>query len=712
MAYRNTYQNIVEYKFSNKDFGSLKIPEPDGWNEDNLKFKRHSKYHGIVSEFSNNLKFKRHSKYHGIVSEFSNNLKFYNEAKDYIINVNDLTGLNSELILTKSFLTDKSTLQNPNTSTFKQSYRGYLDFSTIQIEEHFVTIKFSSSTLSKNYESRGNDDIEIERTTDLKGKTIDKININDMIVHPRAIQYISKFELFLPNKDWNGAVNALYRSTIAIPFGATIIDGNNASSPVQMEIAYNTNKLILNQTFEIDNCIYLDSPIDQDLDIDLDIKIDFYTTGFMGMSIYLMYLKDGASFTPYKITQLGSTILTSPNVPTSISYTGDVKYSINKGDSLCVLINTFSVDAFQGSAISLSFDPNHTSCIITDGDGALMGLTSGMWLRQFFEDLSDKNSRYKRFTISPKDLIESIMNIFNVGFGIKIINGTEIAIMEDLKYFYQQKTIIDLPDMISDVSIKYILPISYSSLEFGYKKPNDAVSLYAESKGLDEPNTINRYTTPLSKVKTKYDKTSFIRADSYGQAFATMKNKLEYGTTDTRYDTDIWILDMKKEGNTFTQKTWQDRFEIKPTGIYSPETATGLWFSPANVMFRHAWWFDACLQKNLNDSIIYSSSLSNSKLKTKLANESEISEDGSFIIGNLPKPRFISSEISFYHNIDDVLLNKIKETTKIDYNGVLTQIPNFYFKVKYLDRDNKHKTGYIKSIEPKTGKWVLYMINN
>ena len=99
-------------------------------------------------------------------------------------------------------------------------------------------------------------------------------------------------------------------------------------------------------------------------------------------------------------------------------------------------------------------------------------------------------------------------------------------------------------------------------------------------------------------------------------------------------------MDLKKgQGEVYEQRKWRDDFEKAPTGIFSPETATNLRFSPFNCLLNHSWFFSNCLLKNSTDYVRYSSSKGNSQLSTKLIGKNEYSENGNIINSELSTAR-------------------------------------------------------------------------
>jgi hypothetical protein len=47
------------------------------------------------------------------------------------------------------------------------------------------------------------------------------------------------------------------------------------------------------------------------------------------------------------------------------------------------------------------------------------------------------------------------------------------------------------------------------------------------------------------------------------------KNLLIISSEDTKYDSDVFLLDLKLENNLLAQRKWQDDFDKAPTGIFS-----------------------------------------------------------------------------------------------------------------------------------------------
>jgi len=139
------------------------------------------------------------------------------------------------------------------------------------------------------------------------------------------------------------------------------------------------------------------------------------------------------------------------------------------------------------------------------------------------------------------------------------------------------------------------------------------------------------------------------------------------------------------------QRKWQDDFSEIPTGIFSPETAGNLRFSPLNNLLRHGWMLAAGLLKYPEDYIRYGSSTANSALKTKLKGKNAYSENGNIINSELTKARFIPEWVEFEHEVNFDVSKKLEGTTLIGGK----EVPNFYGLVEFVNEKNVKEKGFI-----------------
>ena len=339
-----------------------------------------------------------------------------------------------------------------------------------------------------------------------------------------------------------------------------------------------------------------------------------------------------------------------------------------------------------------------------NGFGAFVGASHGFWIRGFDKlpvSTEDSPNLFKPLTTSLKDAIDSCSAVFNVGMGIEEINKKERIRLEHLGYFYNNNVTIRLPNQVKKLKRYESVKHYFSAVEVGYEMGGD----YQEAQGLDEPNGKSNFTTIITKIKETYSKISKYRADSYGKEFARRKPKSLFDSLDTQYDQDIWLQDLKKGiTSVYLERKWQDDFDVIPTGVFAPETATNLRFSPFNIMLRHGWVIASGLAKYPLDYVRYGSSTANSQLKTKLIGGNMYAENGNILNSELGTPRFVPEWVEFEHECTFEIMQMVQGTTIIQGN----EIPNFYGTIEYMVREGQWERGFLFNLKPNgEGKWKL-----
>jgi len=221
--------------------------------------------------------------------------------------------------------------------------------------------------------------------------------------------------------------------------------------------------------------------------------------------------------------------------------------------------------------------------------------------------------------------------------------------------------------------------------------------------GLDEPNIKVDWVTPIRKSSNKFVKTSKIRADDYGLEIARRKPQSLFGNEDTKYDDVNWWLDLKRTvGTSFAQKDYTDRSQddFLPQHIFSPETFKGLFFTPLAMLFRHAWIFRAGLEPYLDRYLKYISSTANSKLVTWREGDTKSrAEDEDILISEIGRSRMLPEIITCKHPAGDDLMAWIIGTTKAEVNGMIEDVPNYYFKFEFKNEDGEVERGYLMNLK-------------
>ena len=730
------YFDRVRYTLSNKNQGSLIIEEPIGWTSDEKELARHEQYHGIVSRFSNSL-------------------KFIGDGKDFIQLVDDIDGINADIEL-------KREEKHPQTDVWTLTYSGYLDLSTKETEGNQISIKFNSGGLEQLLKARESDQIEIDRTTTIDGKTIPEIQPITVALDGRRIFLKSKLEtksndssISLYNESNAGNTR---NQTTGIPF--SII--NKSHEQVQDVLSGNTadeNTGTTGMMFFANADRKRTLIIKVKLNFKFNINQERIDWAFFKVSI--TKFKNGVSYnTPTRIELFNLpniNALNSSNRRTfSVNYNGII--NVESGESLA--IEAYQKADFRASpnaklAIDLTditgdlsieedsfFEKSQTKAILAyetvdrlvtigtnkenafysdflgrtdlgytlDGPGSLIAATHGFWIRQFDKlpiptEVPKVENLFKPLTTSFKDAVNSLDAVWNVGIGIETVGNKERVRLEELSYFYNNNVTIRL-GQVKKVKRSCATEYYYSSLEFGSEKGGT----YEEAMGLDEFNTKSTFTTIINRSKGVYSKTSKYRTDSYAKEFARRKPKLLNDTEDTPYDNDVFLMDLKRGylPSVFEQKKWQDDFEQEPTGVFSPDTATNLRFSPFNCLLRHSWWFGGGFKKYPSDYVRYGSSTANSQLKTKLNGKNQYSENGNIINSELTTARFFPEWIEFEHVCDFDIMQIVEGKTIIQGK----QIMNFYGLVEFVNENNEKEKGFLFNLKPNgKGQWKLLKSN-
>lgn len=749
MSINLTNKNRVYYTLWHKDFGTIKITEPVGWNTYEKEYARNEKYHGVFAKFSNNL-------------------KFVSDGADFIKLIRNNYGVLAQIKLTRHE-------RHPNTDEWFESYSGFLDLMTYVYEKKQVKVKFNDNGIFQKLKSRESEKIEIERTTTLGGRGIPELETE--------IIDIDKRDVFLNSKalQKNDTQYVLSSTSAYYPNNENYINVNKRAITVRTEIDFKENDdfyAILEEDINVlgsisssssyyisgttGNMFIANAQEDKTVNVKLKLRQEIMSVNTSNdpqnknLRLLLLKYNNEESYNFVSETELydfgnpeqyiGSEIYSNENFELNIEQ--GCSYAIVFEQYIDVVIpeegnvfiqSTSSHIFFNSKEFSIEVEEEKVSeatsskvvfakelgerivQILTDKDdafysealtreennqnnGAFNAYAHGHWLRGFDKFPEDESNKYKKLTTSFKDYVENLDVTWNLGLGIEKVGLKDRVRIENTKYFYQDIVTIKLPNKVKNIKRTEANELYYSSLEFGYTKGAE----YEEAMGLDEYNGESSFSTVIDNSKNKYSKKSKYRADSYGILFASEKQKVNFPTEDTGYDKDIFALDLKKVDQTYKLRTWQDDFEQQPTGIYSPDTATNLRLSPFNIMLRHDWMFASGLTKYPQDYIYYSSSTSNSNLSTKLNGNPEYSESGNIQNSALSKPRFVNEWIEFEHVADFDVIQQVEGTTIVDGK----EIYNFYGLVEFINENNEQETGYLFNLKPNgVGKWKLLKSN-
>ena len=746
--FNQAYFDRIKYVLSCKNDNSEKeITEPIGWNNDEKEFARNEEYHGIVTKFSNSL-------------------RFIDNGADYINTIRDLYGINAELKLTKyekNPHTDKwersywgyldlSSWSIENSKVSVKFNSGGLEQLIKSRESEQVEIdRVQSMDGTAIPELTYNEALLDGRRIFLKSKwKVDNIDnsaflgvySDDGNTRSTASGFLFKLlassheqaQSVIPlseGYEGQGSTGMMVLANFDRTRDITIKGSNISLKPTIEESDWSW------AYFEVNLTVY-------ESGIDYIVK-ERHRLLHYGDSDYT-----GALVYNPNLWGINNQTLTIPDFVKNIT--------VDAGDSVGIEIlikadlQNFAtsraryyvqVNEMQGDLIceeDSHFEPSKTKVLLehdlmerltnicanekglfyseyfgrtdlgyaVDGPGALVGVAHGFWIRGFDKlplSTPDKANLFKPLTTSLKDAITSNMAVFNLGLGIEEVNKKERLRLEPLSYFYNNNITIKLPNQVKNVKRSEAVEYYASSVEIGYEKGGS----YEEAQGLDEPNGISNFTTVINRINQAFSKLSSYRADSYGKEFARRKPVLLYDTEDTQYDTDIFFLDLKRSQTaTLLERKWQDDFEIEPTGIFSPDTATNLRFSPFNNLLRHGWVLASGLVKYPLDYIRYGSSSANSQLKTKLIGGNEYAENGNIINSELQRARYIPEWVEFEHECTFEIMKQVQGNTVIQGK----EVTNYYGTVEYINEYGSKEKGFLFNLKPNgKGSWKVLKSN-
>jgi hypothetical protein len=648
---------------------------------------------------------KRSIKSFATFTQYSDDFEFTKEAKTFLDQAFDFKDTEAEVYM-------EEWREHPQTEVLYLYNSSKFNFAQIIINKTFTSIPFKTGGLNQLLKAQLKEKFELERLESINGKVIDALDTKEVALTSRSILLISVLE----NADEES-------STLAISSGARVPNLTAISNDDDENVNDTYGSDQWTGTAGTEHFFYLKSDVSKTINLIVDWDIDITGSGFSTVWFQVAikrYSWNGSTYIDEQTYYYyGSASPNYESVKTFIG-TNNMDITLNVDDSLLMIVSSVGGGTVGGGiyyqtqvynklkvtdteesiredsrtkAILFHEAGEKLMQIITgeknryysefyeSGEFALTGVALGLWIRQFND---------KKIEWSLQDRLKTANVIHNTGYNIEIINNVETLVEEDLKYFFQEATAIVLPDEINNEETFPAKLFYHSSLEFGYKKP-DGDNLYEEAMGLDEFNTRNGYVNNLITTEKKYSKISPDRADSYGKEFARRKLQLNYPEEDTRYDKDKHILDLKPGlGQALEERTHLDDYEIAPTGVYSPDTATGLRLTPARIKKRHEWFFSSILQKHKTEFIRFSNSVNNSELVTKKVGETALAENGDTLNSDLERALFIGQFITFDHRITFDINEQIYGKTEV--NGRM--IPNFYFRVKYKHQ-GKWKFGYL-----------------
>ena len=205
----------------------------------------------------------------------------------------------------------------------------------------------------------------------------------------------------------------------------------------------------------------------------------------------------------------------------------------------------------------------------------------------------------KLFT-SYEYLFDQCRKIFNIGWGFDN-NETELKIAR-IQEFYKSTIVVDV-GLVDKAIFTTAQDLIYGTINVGYNKWEAE-----EYNGLDEMNTERQYRRNIDSNPSELDLMADIISAGYTIEVTRRKNQAETGTSDWRYDDDLFIVNANVvEGNLYAYRG----IDANPDNVYSPNTRMNYALTPARSLMR---WFKsiAAAQPTVtNEQLIFTSGTGN-----------------------------------------------------------------------------------------------------
>jgi hypothetical protein len=246
---------------------------------------------------------------------------------------------------------------------------------------------------------------------------------------------------------------------------------------------------------------------------------------------------------------------------------------------------------------TLEVEPNLRDCL------ERYSVTKGSMLRNVTEP-----SVPQLFT-NYEFMFDQCRKIFNIGWGFNN-NDTELSIA-NIEDFYQSTIIVDV-GLLNKATFTTAKDLVYGTITIGYNKWEAE-----EYNGLDEMNTERQYRRNINSNPSELDLMSDIITAGYTIEVTRRKNQANTGTSDWRYDDDIFLINtFVDEGSLYAYRGASDT-----ANMYSPSTRMNLRLTPVRNLMR---WFKTLVGAQptiTNETLKFTSGTGNYLAESRFADQ-------------------------------------------------------------------------------------------
>jgi hypothetical protein len=642
------------WQFSLVDINNIAVvvDEPVGWD-------------GIACNFTRNLT------HHGIFTNVTtNSFEWVEDAYDLLLAEYQMNGANGSMDLLIEY-------QCAEGDTLTTYFRGKFDFNTFErqcLDYCFIKCDVTATKCTDIFLSRMGQDVNIQSTQNFDGDAIAPMTFTTLNIEGQDIFVQNKADndngdnfvgLTLDSSNTTGTryydIPILLPNNPIIEFGDWNVNNVSPSIVAKNEGIDNISFPMSGSDFsQYFNFIYLYQPAVDDCVSNIDYtwrtKGNFNITpnynGFIEITLRAIQVNPltGPAISLGTVIIATGVALTN-GVQTTIAFDETNSSSFTNGTPFDFVAFYFHLEILKTTAsaldqnvISIDYDSGSVNYFNMEANSACGETTTDSvslpdlleWLPtayyssecpqlQIESELRDCLARYSitkgsflRNVIEPsvpqlftsfEFMFDNCRKIFNIGWGFDN-NETELLI-GNINDFYLGSVVADV-GLVNKATFTTAKDLIYGTITIGYNKWEAE-----EYNGLDEMNTERQYRRNINSNPSELDLMADIISAGYTIEVTRRKNQAETGTSDWRYDDDLFIINtFEDEGQLYAYRGTSDA-----ANIYSPNTRMNLRLTPVRNLMR--WFKSLCAPTPTitNEQLIFTSGTGNYIAECRFADQ-------------------------------------------------------------------------------------------
>lgn len=721
------------WQFSLVDINNIAVvvDEPVGWD-------------GIACNFTRNLT------HHGIFTNVTtNSFEWVDDAYDLLLAEYQMNGANGSMDL----LIEYQCAEGDALTTY---FRGKFDFNTFErqcLDYCFIKCDVTATKCTDIFLSRMGQDVNIQSTQNFDGDAIAPMTFTTLNIEGQDIFVQNKanndngddfagltldasgitgtryydIPILLPNNpimefgDWN--VNNVSPSIVAKNEGI-----DNIAFPMSgSDFSQYFNFIYLYQP-AVDDCV---SNIDYTWRTKGNFNITPNYNGFIEITLRAIQVNP---FTGSAIS-LGTVIIATGvaltnGVQTTIAFDETNSSSFTNGTPFDFVAFYFHLEILKTSAsaldqnvISIDYDSGSVNYFNMEANSGCAPSTTDSvslpdlleWLPtayyssecpqlQIESELRDCLARYSitkgsflrnvtepsvpQLFTSFEFMFDNCRKIFNIGWGFD--NNENDLLIGNINDFYLGSVVADV-GLVNKATFTTAKDLIYGTITIGYNKWEAE-----EYNGLDEMNTERQYRRDINSNPSELDLMADIISAGYTIEVTRRKNQAETGTSDWRYDDDLFIINtFEDEGQLYAYRG----IDLSPAFVYSPATRMNFTLTPVRNLMRWFRTLAAPTPNVTNESLKFTSGTGNFKAGGQMTTSCPVEDQQIF------ENSIINSTL-----LQSGYINPIWETIYATFEAPLSMVQfeaiksNVYGAIRFRCGDDLYLGNIVTlSHEPNTG---------